>query len=412
MTGYHDVTPRLGLAYDLFGTGRTSVKVNLGKYLARANNEGTYVISNPSTTFQTVATRAWFDADGDYEPDCDFLDPGANNECTAADLGNFANANAVTSVNPDVLEGWGVRPYDWQFGASVQQEVWAGTSLEVGYHRRWFGNFFVTDNLNLTPDDFGLVSVTAPASDRLPEGGGFQEQFYLPLSSPAIQNRYTFASDYGDWTQYWHGVDVTVAARLRNGLTLQGGTSTGRGVLDNCDVVNQVPEILNPALTTPGQNPLTTTTQPAGSCKRADKVLTQLRGNATYVLPKADVLLSAIFRSQPNALLGTLDNLGSNGQGLSAIYSYNDGGVSRNVNLLQPGQNYSDRVNQVDLRVGKILRLGGTRANIALDLLNLFNSNTATAFNESFNDGTISGYLRPTAILNPRFVRFNVTFDY
>ena len=158
VTGYHDLTPRLGVAYDLFGTGRTSLKVNLGKYLQRANNEGTYIISNPSTTFQTVATRAWFDADGDYEPDCAFLNPAANGECTAADLGNFANANAVTAVNPDVLEGWNVRPYDWQFGATVQHEILPRTSVEVGYHRRWFGNFFVTDNLNLNPSNFRLVS--------------------------------------------------------------------------------------------------------------------------------------------------------------------------------------------------------------------------------------------------------------
>ena len=77
------------------------------------------------------------------------LDPAANGECIAPDLGNFANPNALTQVNPDVLSGWGVRPYDWQFGVSVQQEILPRTSLEVGYARRWFNNFFVNDNINL-----------------------------------------------------------------------------------------------------------------------------------------------------------------------------------------------------------------------------------------------------------------------
>ena len=37
MTGYHDITPRFGAAYDLFGNGKTALKVNLGKYLQGAS---------------------------------------------------------------------------------------------------------------------------------------------------------------------------------------------------------------------------------------------------------------------------------------------------------------------------------------------------------------------------------------
>ncbi|HEU4692661.1 MAG TPA: hypothetical protein VFS23_30070 [Vicinamibacterales bacterium] len=47
---------------------------------------------------------------------------------------------------------------------------------------------------------------------------------------------------------------------------------------------------------------------------------------------------------------------------------------------------------------------------MAIDLLDLFNANTSTAFEENYGDG--SQYLRPTQILQPRFVRFNVTMDF
>jgi hypothetical protein len=63
------------------------------------------------------------------------------------------------------------------------------------------------------------------------------------------------------------------------------------------------------------------------------------------------------------------------------------------------------------MRFGKLLRFGGTRANIGIDPYNLFNSNVGTTFNQAFGaDGAT--WLRPTAVLNPRFARFNVTFDF
>jgi hypothetical protein len=81
------------------------------------------------------------------------------------------------------------------------------------------------------------------------------------------------------------------------------------------------------------------------------------------------------------------------------------------VNLLKPGQLYQDRLNSVDMRFAKTLRFGSKRTDIGIDLYNLFNGNTATNYDQGFGtDG--STWLRPTAVLNPRFVRFNVTFGF
>ena len=87
------------------------------------------------------------------------------------------------------------------------------------------------------------------------------------------------------------------------------------------------------------------------------------------------------------------------------------------VNLALPGDVYPERLNTVDMRVSKILRFGRTRSNVGIDLYNLFNSNTGTAFNQRY--GTLvtvptngTTWLRPTSILNARFVRFNATVDF
>ena len=420
VTGYNDITPRFGVAYDLFGTGRTSLKFNLGKYLQAANNQENYTISNPALdgrngrrgpNFQTNATRAFIDFDADHVPDCNLLNPNPNGECIAPDLGNFANPNALTLVNQDTLHGWGVRPYDWQWGVSVQHEVAPRTSLEVGYNRRSFHNFFLYDNINLAASDFDLVTITAPSNEKLPDGGGYPVSYYVPkagINVSNIQNRYTFASDYGDWTNYWHGVDVTVTARL-GGLTLQAGTSTGRAVTDNCEVVAQVPELLNAALTNPSAFP-PPATQIADSCHKVESWQTQFRSFGTYMVPKIDVLVSGIFRSQPNSAFGFGATPEGNSTGLSAAYATTLNGRAVNLNLLEPGVHFGPRINQLDLRLNKVLRFGRYRAAAGVDFLNVFNENTTTQFQTNYGDGT--GYLNPVAILNPRLARLNVTIDF
>ena len=44
---------------------------------------------------------------------------------------NFGNPFSTTTVNPDVLHGWGIRPYDWQFSVGVQHEVCTRVAVDV-----------------------------------------------------------------------------------------------------------------------------------------------------------------------------------------------------------------------------------------------------------------------------------------
>jgi hypothetical protein len=432
VTGFHDITPRMGAAYDLFGTGKTSVKVNYSKYLETAQNGGLYTQNNPAVTFQQTTNRTWTDRNGNFIPDCELMNPAAQNATTAANFdptrdscGAWSNLNfgipfGTTRVNPDVQHGWNVRNYDWQFGVAVQHEIFPRVALDVSYNRRWWGNFFVTDNLALGPQDFDEVTITAPQNAKLPDGGGYPVTFLTRNARTALgatDNYFTSMDDYGDVTAYWHGVDAQISARLGGRLFVQLGPSGGRGVRDYCAVAAKLPEMYSAGGMFANQQ--------AGSCAVSEDWLTSWRGLASYTVPKVDVLVSGTFRSTPGVAPAG-GSVASNGNSLSANYAVTSailqaqtgrpltaGLANQTVNLLPQGHFFPDRLNSLDLRFGKYLRFGRTRTNVAIDLYNVFNSNTGTAYTQTY-DVLTNGrtWLTPTTVLNPRFARFNVTVDF
>jgi hypothetical protein len=418
--GFHDITPRMGLAYDVFGNGKTSFKTSFSKYLQPANNESVFIIGNNAVTFAQTTDRSWFDADGDYVADCDLNNPGTSGECGPWANGNFGKASSGTAVNPAVLEGWGSRPFDWQMSASVQQEVMPRVSATFGYNRRSWGNFYYTDNRAVGPADYDRVTLTAPRHDELPDGGGYPVSFWVLKENRfgAVDNYFTFAKDYGDVTYYWHGFDYDVNARMANGLVIQGGATTGRGIRDTCEVEAALPEATTGGGFGAAQRQI-------GACAVTENWQTNLRGLVSYTLPKADVQLSAIWRSVANTVPQTDQNaVATNGLSLNANYDVTaaqvqsaigrplpGGAATQSVNLALPGQVFGPRITTVDLRVTKLLRFGRTRTAVGLDLYNLFNDNTGTTFNQAFGTDGLT-WLRPTAVMSPRFVRFNVTMDF
>jgi hypothetical protein len=417
---YLDLSPRVGVAYDLFGNGKTSFKANVGRYLHPASNAGRFDAANPAARVVTIVNnRPWTDSNGNYRVDCDLLNASiqdnraaGGDQCGQGDP-NYGRNRATTVLDASVLEGWKARPYDWQFGVSVQQEVLPRVSAEVGYYRRWwpiYDGADITDNLAAAASDFGQFSVVAPVDSRLPNGGGYTVSGLYNITptagARASDNVRKAANSYGDYTRYWDGIDVTFQARLATGLNIQGGTSTGRLVEDVCDVRDKSPEgmatapyggIGGPSLLL---NPY---------CRQVEPFSTTYKANASYLVPKIDVQVSGTFSSRPGAVLRADAIFQANDPTIVATLGRPLATVANvTVPLIAPYEAYGDRIDQVDMRIGKILRFGRTRSNLSLDIVNLFNSNDNLAYQTLLSPT----WPAPTQVLLPRIFRINFGVDW
>ena len=421
VTGYKDISPRGGVAYDVFGTGRTSLKVNFGKYLEPTSNNNNYILSNPIGRIATTTARSWTDNNNNFLPDCDLRSPAAQSPTTTGSIDTCGAMNNQTfgttaqttaNIDPKILEGWGVRSNDWQIGVSVQQQVLPRVSIEVGYFRRWLNNFTITDNLAVGANDFTQYSITAPSYPDLPDGGGYTVNgLYnvVPEKFGLTSNNITLADDIGDQYQTYNGMLFNVSARLGQGLQFQGGFGLGKTVQDNCEVRAQVPELTTGAGTSPAVNP--------GNpyCHSDPGLITRATALGSYTIPKIDVSIAGTFRSDQGGVLAANWNapvtLVSQALGRPAAVV----GTTVPINLVAPGEVWGDRVNALDLRVGKILRFSRMRYNVGVDIINATNSDATLTYNQSFNPtATVPAqrWLAPTSILTPRFVKFSAQIDF
>jgi hypothetical protein len=351
---FDNITPRWGLAYDIFGTGRTSLKWNMGKYLTQAQINANTIYGNANPARRTVNSlqRNWTDTDGDRRVDCDLMNFQPNGECTTFGFGQDtvrygrdplgldaagtpiglqttqcgrreAGIPAAVAAYCDVygeslLEGWNRRQYEWQFGIGIQHEILPRLSGEVTYNRRMYHNLTVSDQLNIGCDQFlgveemracqeaalnyqsrtyDFFSVVAPSDPRLPNGGGYR---VLGISVPkpgAPANQPTVQTQMKELEYNWNGVDTNFVWRGPGGLRVNGGTSTGRTQRDTCfsnlDGPNVVGREGAEHMGAAGAQG-----QPSG-CINKQPWQTRINGTAAYTIPKVDVLVSTVFQSFP-----------------------------------------------------------------------------------------------------------------
>ncbi|PYQ96903.1 MAG: hypothetical protein DMF96_16775 [Acidobacteria bacterium] len=152
---WKDFSPRISAAYDLFGTGKTAVKVSVGRYTTEERLDTAHA-NNPLLLSNSSSTRAWSDTNGDFIPQESELGPLGN--------ANFGKTVINTRYSDDVLLR--NRPANWSSSVSFQHELRPGTAAGIAYFRTAWQKFTVTDSLSVTPADYTPYCVTLPADPR------------------------------------------------------------------------------------------------------------------------------------------------------------------------------------------------------------------------------------------------------
>jgi hypothetical protein len=407
---WKDISPRVGVAYDLFGTGRTALKASYARYV---NGEAiaTANASNPITVLGLTDVRPWRDLDGNGSPfDANgTIQIGELSASTAT--ATFGRNVSTTSTDPGVLNGWGKRGNNQEVTVSAQHQLVGRMSVNGGYFRRWFGNQTTTDDLRYDNNSYdGPFCITAPGNANLPGGGGYQVCNLYDLK-PAELGRpanslIRFASDFGGITNRYEGFDINLENRFVNGAFLRGGIQATSRTFDDCNLTrNDSPE-----------NP----TYPDGTsvCHREYPFRPDAKVFGSFPLP-GDVILSGTYQFSRGVQTG--------GAGPSILATWNvtnatinpvlgrnlTGANSKAIPLIREGLEYGDQnLSQLDVRASKRFQFGRYRVRVDADVYNVTNSNWPYTVNTTFSTAATSAWLRPTNVLQSRMFKIGGQFDF
>ena len=409
---WKDLSPRLGGAYDLFGDGRTALKVTAGRYVAKTN---TLVTQSQQQINRSIlsARRSWTDANGDFVPDCELGNFSANGECGAISNQNFGqnNPNAIR-WDDEVLRGWGARDYNWDFSAEVQHELLEGLSMSTGYYHNTAGYPFsaavsavfvaskvrIRDNLLVGPSDFDPYCITAPVHPDLPNGGGYEVCGLHDTNPAKFGQAETLVRRLSDSEQYKFSNDffnVSFDARLGGGIILGGGFDTGRSVADRCFVVDNPQELLHCRVVTPA------------------KAQTQFKLFGSVPFP-LDFNASFTYQNMSGPPFDA-NYVATNAEAAQSLgRSLSGGRQTVTVPLVAPQTLFLPRVERLDLRLSKIFQVGRVRMQVNLDAYNALNSSVVPrmTYGSSVNNTFGPRWQQPFGIIDPRIVEIGGQIDF
>ena len=430
---WKDLSPRVGVSYDLFGNGKTAVKASFARYVGGVGLAAgsTTDNNNPEITVGTTDTRAWKDLDGNGSPFNSSGQIQLNELTNSTSTPSFGkNVASSTTTDPSVLDGWGRRGYNTEWAFSVQHQLAPRMSVSGGWYRRAFGNQTVTvDNrYSFANNSFdGPFCANAPADPNLPGGGGYQVCGLYDLKPAVValglqpSSTITFSDNYGGETNIYKGYEVSIRASFKNGAFVQGGVNAQKRIFDQCNLVSAGIVAAAGAINAAAVNATEVAEIfPDGSkaCHQDLPYRPDFKLAGSYTAP-FDIQISPTYQfvrgiqngGAAPSILATWATTPATATTLGR--SYSAAATTKSVNLMAVGANYGDdNLNQLDLRVSKRVKFNKMTVRVDFDAYNIFNSGWPFTVTTAFSTATNSAWLRPTNVLQARFYKVGAQFDF
>jgi hypothetical protein len=389
--------PRSGVVYDLFGDGKTALKFGANKYNRQLVDDLTnrYNPIRPQTSSVT-----WRDLDGDDVADgfvgCVYLSPGcelnlaqlpANFGLVTPGCSTIATPGSIPcgtgQVDPEIQRGYSI-----QYSAGVQHELLPRISVNAYWFYSKFYDLARTDNIQQSFNDYTPVGIVSPLDGSVIT----MHNVSTAARSRLLNLEHTAATDRRSNKAFETGVH----ARLPGGVTLFGGLATEQTLQRTCDATDDPNRLLYCNNT---DVPWLTQIKLSGVIPLPFNIQTGI-GFQTY---KRFLNASTQWQITPTTRYAA-DCLGPCTPG--AFVNPTMAVATMNVPLVAPGTELSDRINLLDINIGRWMRIANVRVQPEIAIFNALNS-LAVYGVRSANYLTTS-YMQPSTILQPRITRIGM----
>jgi hypothetical protein len=395
---WSNFAPRFGAVYDLTGDGRTALKYSLSRY---NQWEAMTLAMRYNPLALTTSQLRWTDINGDDiaqgERGCVYRTPGCE-----IDFSTLPSNFGVRSLSqPQDLQRW----YTVENGIEIQHALTDGLSVSGSLVRGDFRDMQMSYNSLLTPADYTAVQIYNPV-----DGTPLTVYNLNPTKASAVAMIDTSSSQQ---KKVFTGYTVSFNARLPRGISAFGGFNADRVQWNNCgqpddpnlqrlcdDWTNDLP--FQKSLKLSGSVPTRWGIIASGSWQNLQGYNTGVDGHTTGVPSYGSAFLITRTTRYPSGCPAPCP--------AGALVASNLTRPSVTVPLQAYGAVFTERINEVEIRVAKTFKHRGFSIEPRFDVFNLLNSDTATAW-RSINYGT-SSYLQPSAVPPARFVGFGLQVRY